>query len=191
MFFLTYPGTDPPFNLAKQLEQNQHLFSAKLDRFRCARKDQKYQTETDLVSVAVPCEIMLEKCLCKRHSNYNSFVAAHTLQFNWDINCSLASISSAHFGLQNFHLSNDCTFLPNRQTEKTCHAVYFWNVNNQSWLLISCYIFFPVRQSYRKWWARGKLRMLWLFPPLLNRLKPKHQSPHRCRYNACRSLPAL
>lgn len=41
-----------------------------------------------------------------------------------------------------------------------------------------------IRQSYRKWWVRRKLRMFPPHPlPLLNLLRVKHQSPQRHRYN--------
>lgn len=73
---------------------------------------------------------------------------------------SIAYISSAHFWLEHFRLSNNCTF--NQTVEwKTCLTLLksslVWTINAGCW---SVAVFFLIRQSYRKWWARGRLMIL-------------------------------
>lgn len=83
-----------------------------------------------------------------------------------------------------------------QQMESVTPTRCFWNpalcVHRESLLLIGCIFFSPpsIRQSYRKWWVRRKLRMFPPHPlPLLNLLRVKHQSPQRHRYNTL--LPNL
>lgn len=83
-----------------------------------------------------------------------------------------------------------------QQMESVTPTRCFWNpalcLHRESLLLIGCIFFSPpsIRQSYRKWWVRRKLRMFPPHPlPLLNLLRVKHQSPQQHRYNTL--LPNL
>lgn len=92
-------------------------------------------------------------------------------------------LCSALSASQYFHLSNNRweARLPLAASEiQLCvctEKAYCWSV---------AFFFSPpsIRQSYRKWWVRRKLRMFPPHPlPLLNLLRVKHQSPQRHRYN--------